>query len=502
MIRLYDTAQREKVPLQPLEQEKLGIYVCGPTVYDMCHVGHARCYVAFDVVVRHLRHRGYQVTYVRNVTDVDDKIIARATELSEDPIALAARYTREFHTDMELLGNRSPDVEPRVSDHIPEVIGLIQRIIDNGCGYVVDGDVYFEVGRFDAYGGLSRRNLDELRSGARVEVDQRKRSPLDFALWKAAKPGEPTWDSPWGPGRPGWHIECSAMSSRYLGPVFDIHGGGMDLIFPHHENEIAQSRSVTGGDSFARLWLHNGFINVRTPGDEEEKMSKSLGNFFTIREVTRHHHPEALRLYLLGTHYRKPLTFEVDRSGDDGVRFVSLEDAERRLTYTYTTLGRLREALAVGKTPGPGEVLEPAADFAERFCAALDDDFNTAAALGLSSELLTLANKLLDQPRSAPKDVRRRTLQAVLQGLELVGEVLGVFGQDPAGFLAHRRQQLCQARGIDPAAVERGIQQRTAARKARDFARADQLRDELTAMGVELMDGPAGTTWRVSEDQN
>jgi cysteinyl-tRNA synthetase len=345
VIRLYDTARREKVPLRPLEEGRLGVYVCGPTVYDMCHVGHARCYVAFDVVVRHLRESGYQVRYVRNITDVDDKIIRRAAELGEDPLALSARMADEFHRDMQALGNLVPDVEPRVSGHISDIVAMTERLVASGHAYEVDGDVYFEVARFEAYGALSKRNLEELRAGARVEVDERKRSPLDFALWKAAKPGEPSWQSPWGRGRPGWHIECSAMSSRYLGDSFDIHGGGMDLIFPHHENEIAQSRALAGPESFARAWLHNGFITVRTADNLEEKMSKSLGNFFTIRQVCERYEPESLRLFLLGTHYRSPIAFEVDATGSGQPRFVSLEEAERRLAYSYGTLARLEAAL-------------------------------------------------------------------------------------------------------------------------------------------------------------
>ena len=501
MIRLYDTVKREKTPLTQREEGKVGIYVCGPTVYDMCHVGHARVYVAFDVVVRHMRRRGLDVTYVRNVTDVDDKIIARAGEADPpaDPIALSAHFTDEFRADMDALGNGSPDHEPKVSEHIPDIVKLIEEIIAAGHAYEAEGDVYFEVESFSDYGVLSRRNLDDLRAGARVEVDRRKRGPMDFALWKAAKPGEPSWESPWGPGRPGWHIECSAMSSRYLGDSFDIHGGGMDLIFPHHENEIAQSRAITGPGTYAQHWMHNGFINVRTTAKEEEKMSKSLGNFFTIREVIARHEPEALRLFLLGTHYRKPLSFELDRSGED-VRFVSLEDAELRLHYAYVTLARLREALSVGKEYGPGAVLPPADDFVERFNAVLDDDFNTAAAVGLTSELLTLANKLLDQPKSAPKDQRRRTLRATLEALEQVSDALGVFGQDPTTFLERRRAHLCRVRGITPEQVEQAITNRNEARKAKDFQLADDLRKELTEMGVELMDGPGGTTWKVLEN--
>jgi cysteinyl-tRNA synthetase len=500
VIRLYDTARREKIPLQVRQEGKVGVYVCGPTVYDQCHVGHARCYVAFDVVVRHLRNRGYQVTYVRNITDVDDKIIHRAAELDQEPLELSARFTDAFHADMEILGNHSPDVEPKVSEHVDEIIRLIQQILDGGFAYEVDGDVYFQVDRFESYGALSRRNLDELRAGARVDVDQRKHSPLDFALWKAAKPSEPSWDSPWGPGRPGWHIECSAMSSRYLGPSFDIHGGGMDLIFPHHENEIAQSRAAAGPESFARHWMHNGFINVRTADNMEEKMSKSLGNFFTIQDVCQRHEPEALRLFLLGTHYRKPVTFEVDVTDSGESRYASLEEAERRLAYTYTTIGRIGQVLAVGKDPPlQGDVLSPAGDFIDRFDSALDDEFNTAAALGHTSELLSLSNKLLDQPKSAPKDVRRRTLLSIRDAIQHVSEVMGVFGQDPQAFLQRRRQKLCSVRGIDAAEVEQLIAERMDARKDKDFARADAIRQQLSSRGVELMDGPGGTTWRVAD---
>jgi cysteinyl-tRNA synthetase len=499
MIRLYDTARREKVELHPLVPGRLGVYVCGPTVYDMCHVGHARCYVAFDVVVRHLRTRGFATTYVRNITDVDDKIIKRAAELGEDPLHLSARFADEFHRDMELLGCRVPDLEPKVSEHIPEILALIGTILERGHAYTAHGDVYFEVESLPAYGALSRRNLDELRAGARVEVDERKRRPLDFALWKAAKPGEPSWPSPWGDGRPGWHIECSAMSSRYLGPSFDVHGGGMDLVFPHHENELAQSCAANGAGSFARLWMHNGFINVRTGAGDEEKMSKSLGNFFTIRQVCERHEPEALRLFLLGTHYRSPISFEIEAAEEGSARFANLEEAERRLSYIYTTRSRLEAALATGKSAGAGEVLAPAAGFRERFLDALDDDINTAAALGLTSELLTLANKLLDQPKSAAKDVRRRTLEATRDGLDLVSEVLGVFGQPPAAFLERRRARLSALRGIDPAQIDARIAERDQARREKDFARADAIRQELAAIGVELMDGAAGTGWRVTE---
>ena len=500
MIRLYDTARRAKIDFVPHDPAQVGIYVCGPTVYDFCHVGHARCYVAFDIIVRTLREAGLGATYVRNVTDIDDKIINRANELGEDPLALSQRFTDEFHTDMELLGNQAPDVEPKVSEHLAEIIAMIEKLIAAGHAYVLDDGVYFEIGSFEAYGSLSARNLDDLRSGARVDVDTRKRSPLDFALWKATKPDEPAWESPWGPGRPGWHIECSAMSGKYLGETFDLHGGGMDLIFPHHENEIAQSRGCHGGDSFARHWLHNGFINIRTADDVDEKMSKSLGNFFTIREVCKLHEPEALRLFLLGTHYRKPISFEIDRRGGE-VSFPNLEEAERRLAYFYRTLARLDDTLSVGKdVEEAGEVLPPLDDFDTRLQAALRDDFNSAQALGLVAELFTLTNKLLDQPKLAPKAVRRRTLQRVRNAVNKIQTLLGLLAADPNVLLERRRDKLSAARGIDAATVEQLIADRVAARQAKDFAAADALRDKLVELGIELMDRPSGTVWAVKEE--
>jgi cysteinyl-tRNA synthetase len=501
-IRFYDTARRKKVDLIPRTPGRVGIYVCGPTVYDQCHIGHARSVIAFDIVVRYLRHVGLDVTYVRNITDIDDKIINRANELGEEPLGLSARFTEAFHRDMDALGNLRPDVEPKVSEHLDEILQMIERLVSTSHAYPVDGDVYFAVEKFARYGELSARNLEELQAGARVEVDERKRSPLDFALWKAAKPGEPAWDSPWGPGRPGWHIECSAMSRRYLGDVFDLHGGGMDLIFPHHENEIAQSRACCGEHAFAQHWLHNGFVNIRTSAGEDEKMSKSLGNFFTIHEVCERHEAEALRFFLLGTHYRKPVNFEIDRVGDE-VRFPGLEEAERRLAYSYRTVARLRDALSVGKPAADeGEVIAPVDSYAERFHAAMRDDFNTAAALGYFSELLPLANKLLDQPKSAPKATRRRTLQRIAQASEEVVAVLGLLAEAPEAFLQRRRDKLCQLRGIDPALVAQRLTERADARASKDFARADAIRDELTQLGVEAMDRPDGTTsWTVRESE-
>ena len=302
-IRIYNTLNRKKEPLQPLEAGHVKLYVCGITSYDYCHIGHARSVLVFDMVVRYLRYRGYKVTFIRNFTDIDDKIIHRAAERGIDPASLALRFIDEFYTDMDALGALRPDLEPKATEHVAEMIELIQALIDKGMAYAADGDVYFRVQRYDGYGRLSGRSLDDMQAGARVEVNDRKEHPMDFVLWKGAKPGEPTWDSPWGPGRPGWHIECSAMSRKYLGETFDIHGGGKDLVFPHHENEIAQSCGASGKE-FARLWMHHGFVTIK-----DEKMSKSLGNFLTIRDVLKQYDPEVMRLFIFSTQYRNPLDF-------------------------------------------------------------------------------------------------------------------------------------------------------------------------------------------------
>jgi cysteinyl-tRNA synthetase len=492
-MRLFDTMSKTKVELQPRTPGQLGIYVCGPTVYDLSHVGHARCYVAFDVIVRHLRASGLQVTFVRNLTDIDDKIIKRAAERGEEPRALSERMSAEFHVDMASLGNLPPDVEPRVTEHVPEIIALVQLLLERGKAYQATGDVYFEVETFYDYGRLSGQPLDALKAGARVEVDDRKRSPLDFALWKAAKPGEPSWDSPFGPGRPGWHIECSAMSQKYLGTSFDIHGGGKDLVFPHHENEIAQSQGAHGFGTFARFWLHNGFVNFN-----QEKMSKSLGNFFTIRQVLEHVDPEALRLFLLSVHYRSPVNFEVAEK-DGQVRFPGLEEAWARLDYLYRTLARLGDALQVGKPAGDGPVVSPADTWLAEFTAAMDDDFNTAAALAALQSACTLANKLLDDPKAAAKDVRRRSLERLQRELGTAGQTLGLLQQPPPAFMERRRAMLCRLRGIDAVQVEQQLVARAAARAAKEFARADEIRAGLLARGIEIMDTPGGTTWRIAE---
>jgi cysteinyl-tRNA synthetase len=479
-IQVHDTLAGQKRELVPLVPGKLGVYVCGPTVYDLAHLGHARCYVAWDVMIRHLRARGFEVRFVRNVTDVDDKIIARANQNGEDPGALAARNTALFDEDMDALGNLRPDVAPRVTETMPEIVALIEALVEKGHAYAPgNGDVYYAVRSFAEYGRLSRRNLDDLQAGARVEPGEAKRDPLDFALWKAAKAGEPSWASPWGPGRPGWHIECSAMTRKHLGARFDIHAGGKDLVFPHHTNEIAQSAVLTGdpphAEDFARYWLHNGFVQV-----DDTKMSKSLGNFKTVRDVLVHFDAEGLRFFLLGTHYRRDFNFT---DGD-------LAAAERRLRALYETLEKA-DRLAAGAAPAaaPGPWLEGSLQ-------ALDDDFNAPQVLGLLAEAFTAANAIADRKgKKSPED--RAALAAFARDARALGKVLGVLQREPAAALAAVRARAAARRGIDPAAVEAAIAARAEARKAKDFARGDAIRDQLLAGGVVLMDGAGGTSWTV-----
>jgi len=479
-IKLFDTLAGEKRELVPLSPGHVGIYVCGPTVYDHAHLGHARCYVVWDLVVRHLRARGLSVRYVRNFTDVDDKIIKRANERGEDPAALASRFAESFTEDMAAIGCLRPDVEPRVTDHIPDIVALVERLVDRGFAYAPgNGDVYYAVRRFPRYMDLSHRNLDDLQAGARVEPGEAKRDPLDFALWKAAKPGEPAWDSPWGRGRPGWHIECSAMTLKHLGAPFDIHAGGKDLVFPHHTNEIAQAVAAVSDSlepaAFSRHWMHNNFVEI-----DHEKMSKSLGNFFTVKDVLARYDGEGLRLFLLGTQYRNPISFS------DGL----VAEAEQRLGYFYETLEKADRAAA-------GAAAAPASSaWLERCRAALDDDFNSAAVLGILAEAFAEANALVDR-KGKKSDEDRGALARFARDARDVGSELGLLGRRPAEALLAIRAKASSRRGIDAAAVEAKIAERAAARRAKDFARSDAVRDELKAMGVALQDGPDGTTWRV-----
>jgi cysteinyl-tRNA synthetase len=489
MIRVHDTRKKRKVPFEPREPGKVGMYVCGVTVYDVCHVGHARTIVAFDVIGRYLRHRGFKVRLVRNITDVDDKIIRRAQAEGRSATEVARTYADAMTADLVALGVAPPEAEPRATEHIEDMVEVIRRLEGRGLAYAADGDVYYSVPSFAAYGSLSGQSPDELKAGARIEIGEQKHSPLDFALWKGAKAGEPAWPSPWGPGRPGWHIECSAMAWRYLGETFDIHGGGADLIFPHHENEIAQSEGAFGPGSFAQYWLHSGMVNFGG-----EKMSKSLGNVVSIARVAETHDFEALRLLLISVHYRSPVSFTVGSEEQGRPSFPDLDEAEARLEYFYRSLERLDGFLGSLKAP---PAAPPPSDLAQRFEEAMGDDFNTAAVVGHMYDGAVLLNKLLDGSEAMPKEQRTATVAALGRDLRAAGAVLGVLQRAPSDFLLARRARLCARRGIDAAAVEARLADRAAARRAKEFARADQIRAELRQQGVDLMDTPAGTTWRV-----
>ncbi len=474
-MQFYNTLSRSKEDFKPLSPGKVGLYACGVTVYDDCHLGHARSCVAFEVLVRHLRRRGLDVTWVRNYTDIDDKIIRRAAEQGVSWKAVAERYIASFQEDMAALGVPPAQIEPMATDHIPQILDLIRRLEDRGFAYYATGaDVYFRVRRFPGYGRLSGQSPEDMRAGARVEVDPNKEDPLDFSLWKASKPGEPTWDSPWGPGRPGWHIECSAMSMHYLGETLDLHGGGQDLVFPHHENELAQSEAATG-KPFARFWLHHGLLTIN-----QEKMSKSLGNFFTVKEVLSRFPAEVVRFFLINNHYRSPLDFSD----------AALSDAEAALLRLYTCLAHLQDVLGERSgadlpAPPPGYALgsltpEEATrlgSLQERFEAAMDDDLNTAQALGYLFEAVRLLNRLLESPVGEPGYLS--VLGAARRQLTDLGQTLNLLQADPRQMVTTLRQKAADLK-ISPEEIERLIQERTQARKNKDWARADAIRNQLS----------------------
>ena len=475
MIRIHNSLTGEKQPLQPVTPGEVRMYVCGITVYDFIHVGHARMMVVFDVVNRYLRHRGYRVTYVRNITDIDDKIIRRAAENGESIGALTDRFIAAMYQDCDALGVARPDFEPRATQYLPAIIGMTERLIESGYAYLAtNGDVMYAVAKFDGYGRLSGKRLADLRAGARVEVDESKRDPLDFVLWKHAKPGEPAWDSPWGKGRPGWHIECSAMSVALLGSHFDIHGGGLDLKFPHHENEIAQTCAATG-DRFAEIWMHNGFVNI-----DDEKMSKSLGNFFTVREVLEKavRHPEVLRYFVLSSHYRGPINYSLEQ-----------------LTQADAALERIMTALRDLPQSAPAT-----AEYGERFQAAMDDDFNTPEAIAVLQTMtreINTAKDAQDGPRAAGLAAELRALAAVL-GLTLPRQWFRL-PKPLQSAAAGASTSTGAATGADlrDADVDRLVAARAAARTARNWAESDRIRDELAKAGILLEDKPGGRTeWR------
>ena len=480
-LTIYNTLTQKKELFQPMAPGKVLMYVCGPTVYDACHIGHARSVVVFDVISRYLRSQGYEVVYVRNFTDVDDKIIRRAQEMRMDPSELANKYIGEFYHDMDALYVERATYEPRVTDHIGDVIQLVQKLIDKGTAYTVDGDVFFAVNTFEDYGKLSNRQLEDMDAGARVAVDPRKRSPFDFILWKSAKPGEPFWESPWGKGRPGWHIECSAMSVRFLGETFDIHGGGKDLIFPHHENEIAQSESAHG-KPFARYWIHNGFVNI-----EKEKMSKSLGNFQLIKDVLQKYHPEVIRLFLLSKQYRKPIDF--NRKAIDASRTA--------LDRIYALLLRMDEAIQEAYAP---ERSADASPYWHQFCQAMNDDFNTAGGIAVIFNVVRHANRILDTDDARSLSSKAlASLKRVRADVLRMGSVLGIGNEKPATYFKMQRTTGSDAKRVDIDKVESLIAEREAARKEKNWERADEIRKVLSDMDIILEDRPDGTHWKVEK---
>jgi cysteinyl-tRNA synthetase len=489
MIKIYNTLSGKKEEFVPIRQGEMLMYACGVTVYDYSHIGHARGAVAFDLIQRYFRRKGFKVKYVRNFTDIDDKIIKRANEEGISAAEVAQKYTIAFQEDMQRLGVGRADVEPKATEHIQEMLEVIKGLIAKGHAYPMDGDVYFRVASFSEYGKLSKRNLDDLKAGARVEVDERKEAPLDFALWKASKPGEPFWESPWGPGRPGWHIECTAMGFKHLGETFDIHGGGKDLVFPHHENEIAQSEAYSG-KKFVNYWLHNGFVNINA-----EKMSKSLGNFFTIRDILDQYDAEVVRLFLLSTHYRSPIDFSD----------ANLKDARAGLDRFYTMKESAQKFLAGKKPPTtqPDAMIEShdrplyekIRNLPTAFEEAMDDDFNTAFAIGLIYDLVREINKYLQEAENKNQDAAYHVVSAALGAFENVNATLGIFLRSPEewfkeGRLADGKVSLSVER------IEELIHLRNQARAQKNWAEADRIRKVIDEGGVELFDRADGTVWK------
>lgn len=455
MLQIYNSLNKKKEDFTPLKKDEVSIYVCGMTVYDLCHIGHARVMVVFDMVARYFKAKGFKVHYVRNITDIDDKIITRANENGEQIETLTERFIDEMNRDAQALGVEPPNQEPKATEHMQEIIDMVQALIEREHAYLAEnGDVYFDVSSFKDYGSLSGKQLEDLRAGERVAVTEAKDDPLDFVLWKKAKPEEPSWASPWGEGRPGWHIECSAMSTKCLGKHFDIHGGGQDLQFPHHENEIAQSVCATG-EEFVNYWMHNGFVRVN-----EEKMSKSLGNFFTVREVLKEYQPEVIRFFILSSHYRSPLNYSES----------NLSDARAGLSRLYTAL---REV-----DINDGEVIE---SYKSSFFEFMDDDFNTAKAIALLHEVAKELNK-----------AEATKASHLASTLKYLSSILGLLQDSPEAFL----QGGTDAEGLSKEAIEAKIEERMAAKAAKDFTLADEIRDELAAKGIVLEDGAEGTTWR------
>jgi cysteinyl-tRNA synthetase len=465
-LNMYNTLTNQKEEFSPLEKNRVRMYVCGPTVYDKCHIGHARCYVAFDVIRRYLEYCGHEVTFVENFTDVDDKIIKKSNETGEDPFEIAERNIKDYFKDMDALNVKRADIYPRATQHIRDMVAFIERLLEKGYAYTAEGDVYFSVEKAADYGKLSGVNVEQMKAGARVAVDEKKRDPLDFALWKKAKEGEPKWESPWGEGRPGWHIECSTMSLKHLGETLDIHGGGQDLIFPHHENEIAQSEAYSG-KQFVRYWLHNGFVTIK-----EEKMSKSLGNIVSVEDLLQEYSPETLRYFLVASHYRKPIDFDEN----------ALEEARKAVTRLLNTIDLVKEAVKGGQGDMAGEPFS-IDEYRERFQEAMDDDFNTPAALSVLFELARDTNRRIEE-----KNIDKESLEKVLDTFRvLAGDVLGLF------FEAKTEE-------VSQDLLEILIAVREMVREKKLWDISDTIRDRLKGVGIVLEDTPEGTRWKFARD--
>lgn len=475
-MKVYNTLTRKKEEFKPINPPKVGIYVCGITAYDSCHLGHARAAIVFDIIYRYLKFSGYDVTFARNYTDVDDKIINRANKEGKTCQEISTTYIKEYEDVMGRIGNLDPDIKPKATEHIADMIETIKKLIANGYAYEKNGDVFFSVRKFSGYGKLSGKNIDDLESGARVDVNEAKDDPLDFALWKASKPGEPEWASPWGNGRPGWHIECSAMSSKYLGQPFDIHGGGRDLIFPHHENEIAQAECAEGRP-FVNCWLHNGFVNI-----DSEKMSKSLGNFLTIVDLLKKFHPELIRYFIISSHYRSPIDYTEE----------SIGMAKSTIDRFYETSKKLYDA-PESRSEEPKVLTEKLNGLPEKIKTAMDDDFNTAGAIGHIFDVIKEINREIDAGNitAAVKSKWRETQK-------LFGEIFGMMNLEPSEYFKASQALHPAADKISADEVERLLGERKAARAAKDFAKADTIKKQLVDMGLELKDKPDGTTeWHI-----
>jgi cysteinyl-tRNA synthetase len=484
-VKIYNTLTRKKEILKPIEPGHIKLYVCGITSYDYCHIGHARSALAFDMIVRYLRYRGNKVTYIRNFTDIDDKIITRAAEQNTTTEELANRFIDEFYVDMDKLGVDRPTMEPKATEHIQEMIDLISELIDKDMAYPASGDVYYSVNTFKEYGKLSGRNLEDMQAGARISINENKTNPMDFVLWKASKPGEPSWESPWGPGRPGWHIECSAMSRKYLGSTFDIHGGGQDLIFPHHENELAQSEAANA-KPFVNMWIHHGFVTIR-----DEKMSKSLGNFLTIRDILAHYHPEVLRFFIFSTQYRNPLDFSETAMQDAMAGLDRLYECIAAVDKLGDSHSDSAESIATSKDIQKIESLE------ERFQKAMDNDFNTAQAQASLFETVKVMNKIIRQLSETPSTNDYNLLSSAAATITKLAGIMGILQENAADYLAAKKAAMLAKTDISEAEILTFIQERNQARANKNWARSDEIRDKLLKQGIELKDGPEGTGWSV-----